>query len=204
MLFQSIRQRPIMHANQWAAMSISADNKTRACQSLPEKIFYLHRPSRFPYLSSPAGHGSGPIHHQIIHIHLQESKTIRRNPGYSNPLSQHWDHIITTSITRRTVWPWLVMMMTSRDTGFNGMGALSLCIIFSDPPVPHHMAGHCQTRQRLPNAREQEATNRGHQGFLREGLEPDAKQKMRVSNPLHRRGRWAINCMDLSSLCEIC
>ena len=68
------------------------------------------------------------LHHQIIHIHLQESKTIRRNPGYSNPLSQHWDHIITTSITRRTVRPWLVMMMTSRATGFNGMGASSLSL----------------------------------------------------------------------------
>ena len=45
---------------------------------------------------------------------LQESKTMRRNMGHSNPLSQHWDHIITTSITRRTVRPWLVMMMTSR------------------------------------------------------------------------------------------
>ena len=92
--------------------------------------YSIYRPSRFPYLSSPAGHGSGPIHHhhQIIHIHLQESKTMRRNPGYSNPLSQHWDHIITTSITRRTVRPWLVMMMTSRATGFNGMGASSLSV----------------------------------------------------------------------------
>ena len=92
---------------------------------LPGKIFYL-TPLTLS-VSLLAGHGSaGPIHHQIIHIHLQESKTIRRNPGYSNPLSQHWDHIITTSITHRTVRPWLVMMMTSRDTGFNGMGALSL------------------------------------------------------------------------------
>ena len=48
------------------------------------------------------------------YIHLQESKTMRRNPGHSNPLSQHWDHIITTSITHRTVRPWLVMMIISR------------------------------------------------------------------------------------------
>ena len=170
-------------------MSISADNKPRACQCLPGKIFYLYRPSRFPYLSSPAGHGSGPIHHhhQIIHIHLQESKTMRRNPGYSNPLSQHWDHIITTSITRRTVRPWLVMMLHPEPPGSMAWAhRLYHCLRHS---FRHHMAGHCQTRRRLPNARQQEATNRGHQGFSREGLEPDAKQKMRVSNPLHQRGR---------------
>ena len=109
-------------------MLISADNKTRACQWLPEKIFNLS-PSAHAFRISPLAGGPRlrpDLHHQIIHIHLQESKTIRRNPGYSNPLSQHWDHIITTSITRRTVQPWLVMMMTSRDTGFNGMGASSL------------------------------------------------------------------------------
>ena len=97
-------------------MSISADNKTRACQWLPGKIFYLSPLTLSVSLlaGGPRLRRPDPFHYQIIHFHLQESKTMRRNPGYSNPLSQHWDHIITTSITRRTVRPWLVMMMTSR------------------------------------------------------------------------------------------
>ena len=109
-------------------MLISADNKTRACQWLPGKVFYLSPLTLSVSLlaGGPRLRRPDPFHYQIIHFHLQESKTMRCNPGYSNPFLQHCDHIITTSITRRTVQPWLVMMMTSRDTGFNGMGASSL------------------------------------------------------------------------------
>ena len=155
-------------------MSISADNKTHACQWWLGKIFYLS-PLTLS-VSLLAGHGSrlrrpDPFHYQIIHFHLQESKTMRCNPGYSNPFSQHWDHIITTSITRRTVRPWLVMMMTSRArVQWHGRtSSLSLS--------PTLQSSHGQP---LSNSSET---------LQREGLEPDAKQKMRVSNPLHQRGR---------------
>ena len=92
---------------------------------------------------------------------LQESKTMRRNPGHSNPLSQHWDHIITTSITRRTVRPWLVMMMTSRATGFNGMGALSLSL---SPTLPSShgrpLSNSSETPQFITTRSDQQGTSR--------------------------------------------
>ena len=154
-------------------MSISANNKTRACQWLPGKIFYLS-----PLTLSVSLLAGGPrlrpdpsSSSDYSYSSLQESKTMRRNPGHSNPLSQHWDHIITTSITRRTVRPWLVMMMTSRArVQWHGRtSSLSLS--------PTLQSSHGQP---LSNSSET---------LQREGHEPDAKQKMRVSNPLHQRGR---------------
>ena len=143
-------------------MSISADNKTRACQWLPEKIFNLLPSAHAFRISLLAG---GPrlrpdLHHQIIHIHLQESKTIRRNPGYSNPLSQHWDHIITTSITRRTVRPWLVMMMTSRAR-VQWHGRI-VFIIVSDTSVNHGrpLSNSSETPQCATTRSDQQGTSR--------------------------------------------
>ena len=116
-----------------------------------------------------AGHGSrlrrpDTFHYQIIHFHLQESKTMRCNPGYSNPFSQHWDHIITTSITRRTVRPWLVMMMTSKAR-VQWHGRI-VFIIVSDTsvitwPATVKLVGDSPMRdkKKLPTASKQETGN---------------------------------------------
>ena len=150
-------------------LPIPADNKTRArqCNGCRENILCIvlaHTSHNiYLYLAAP-GPATAPV--CSIILHREEDKRSRWSVDMLTPSRDIGDHIMTASITlrSRTVRRWLIVMMTARHRlqwGHHRHHCLR--------PSDLHMTSHSQTRRRLSNARQREATERwklqGRQDF---------------------------------------